>query len=68
MIDKTSYSVHDLAQRWQCSQQAIYDMLRSGVIRGFKIGSMWRVSLNEIRAWETGFASEDLPESAAEKR
>ncbi len=62
MIDKTSYSVHDLAARWGCSQQAVYDMLRSGTIHGFKIGSMWRIKLAEIEAWESGFASEDLPE------
>ena len=33
------YTIDQLAQRWQCSPDAIYDMVRRGDIKSFRVGT-----------------------------
>ena len=52
MSDQTAYTVEQLAERWQCTANHLYTMLREGVLTGFRIGSMVRVSADEVRRIE----------------
>lgn len=38
------YTVPELAARWRCSADVVYDLLRQGKLRGFKLGSSWRIT------------------------
>lgn len=44
----------DIAARWNCSLDVVYDLLRSGRLRGFKVGSQWRVSERQVDKYEGG--------------
>ena len=44
----------DLAARWNCALDTVYDLLRSGRLRGFKAGSQWRVSASQVEKYEGG--------------
>ena len=44
----------DLAARWNCSLDVVYDLLRSGRLRGFHVGSQWRVSASQVEKYEGG--------------
>lgn len=50
------YTVDELAARWKCSRDALYDMLRQKKIRAFKIGNTYRVSAAEVARQESGEA------------
>lgn len=38
------YTVPELAARWRCSADVVYDLLRRGKLQGFKLGSSWRIT------------------------
>lgn len=38
------YTVPELAARWRCSTDVVYDLLRQGKLHGFKLGASWRIS------------------------
>ena len=42
--DETYYTPQTLAEKWGCSKDLVYDLLRSGKLRGFKLGRDWRIS------------------------
>ena len=46
------FTVDTLAQRWQCSTDIIYDLLRSKRLSGFKLGSSWRVTAEAVSRFE----------------
>ena len=39
------YTPRTLAQTWDCSPDVVYDLLRTGKLKGFRVGRHWRVSL-----------------------
>lgn len=39
MQSRDIYTIAQLAQRWQCSPDAIYDMVRRGDIKSFRVGT-----------------------------
>lgn len=48
------YTPADLAVRWNCSLDVVYDLLRSGRLRGFHVGqpvAYHRSSSREVREW-----------------
>lgn len=48
-------SVAQVAERWQCSRDAVYDLINSGQLRAFRVGSkVLRLRLGDIEAWESG--------------
>ena len=44
----------DLAARWNCSLDTVYDLLRSGRLRGFHVGSQWRITDRQVERFENG--------------
>ena len=40
------YTVPELAARWRCSTDVVYDLLRQGKLHGFKLGASWRITDN----------------------
>ena len=46
------FTIAELAQHWKCSPDIIYDLLRSGALRGFKLGAAWRISAAAVSRFE----------------
>ena len=46
------YTVNTLADHWACSPDVIYDLLRSQKLKGFKLGSSWRISQTAVSEYE----------------
>ena len=46
------FTVDDLAARWKCSTDIVYDLLRSKKLSGFKLGSTWRVTAEAVSRFE----------------
>ena len=44
----------DLAARWNCALDTVYDLLRSGRLRGFHVGSQWRITDRQVERFENG--------------
>jgi len=53
-MSKAAYRPAELAERWDCSEGHIYNLLRSGEVMGFKAGRAWRVPLEEVARVERG--------------
>lgn len=47
-----AYTVDRLAERWDCSRDVIYDLLRKRELKAFKVGSAWRISAAEVNRFE----------------
>lgn len=48
------YNVPEVAAHWGVTSQTVYNLLRSGKLKGFKIGRDWRISEEAVHAFETG--------------
>ena len=59
MTNDRAYDVRGLAERWQCSTDAIYALIAAGSLRTFKIGKRGlRVAAKEVERWERDRESE----------
>ena len=45
-------TVKELAARWQCSDQHVYNLVRSGELQGIKLGKSIRIPLLVVRVFE----------------
>jgi excisionase family DNA binding protein len=64
----SAMSVAQVAERWQCSVDAVHDLINAGKLPAFRIGNkVRRVKLAEVERWESGgdtkLASTDLASS-----
>ena len=50
--DDTYYTPQTLAEKWGCSKDIVYDLLRTGKLQGFKLGRDWRISDEARLAYE----------------
>lgn len=51
----TALSVAQVAERWQCSVDAVHDLINAGKLPAFRIGNkVRRVKLAEVERWESG--------------
>lgn len=48
------YTPRTLAQTWECSPDVVYDLLRTGKLKGFRVGRKWRVSDDARLEYERG--------------
>lgn len=46
------YTVKQLAERWQCSMNQIYMMIRQRKLKVFKLGRDIRISAEEVARYE----------------
>lgn len=47
-----AYTVETLAEHWYCSRDVVYDMIRQGKIKAFKVGRVLRISAEEVARYE----------------
>ena len=52
-----AYTVKTLADRWSCSIDVVYDMIRQGCLRTFRVGRALRISPAEVDRYESGAPS-----------
>ena len=56
------YTAATLAERWGVSSTHVYNLLQSGELAGFKIGSkLWRIKPEAVEAYEQRHAEPELP-------
>ena len=50
-----AYSVKRLAEKWECSERHIYNLIASGHLESFSIGTRrgTRISDEEVSKWES---------------
>lgn len=48
-----SYTVAELAARWNCHPQTIRRMIADGVLKAFRVGREWRVAEEVVKWIET---------------
>jgi len=51
MADK-AYTITALAERWACSRDVLYDMIRKGELKCFRVGRAVRISAAEVERKE----------------
>ena len=54
MSESKAYTYQALAERWACSVDLIYAMVRRGEIKTFRIGRPTRISAAEVERIEEG--------------
>ncbi len=60
-------TIKSLADRWDSSTRHVYNLIRDGKLKSFKIGTTRgiRISETEVERWESGLAnSDDTAETA----
>lgn len=66
------YTVAGLAERWGCSREHVYQLIRIGQLQVFRLGGkLLRVSASEVARWESAggsTASETTPSSSSTGR
>jgi excisionase family DNA binding protein len=50
--DSKAFSVSSLADRWQCSEQTIRNMIKRGELRSFRYGSLIRIAADAVAGVE----------------
>ena len=51
-VEPTCYRVADLAERWSCSHSKIRTLLRDGVLPTLQLGTMLRIPIAAVVAYE----------------
>lgn len=46
------HTPEELAMRWKCSTAHIRNLIHRGVLRGIRIGTLWRIPVSEAEAYE----------------
>ena len=58
-MSDAAFTVERLAERWSCSTDVIYELLRSRKLRGFKVGKAWRISAANVDRFENSEETEE---------
>lgn len=62
-MDPRLFSPDTLAERWGCSATQVRTLIKSGKLSAFRIGSLYRIRLEAVEAFE----SQASPEPSAKK-
>ena len=46
------FTIRGIANLWSVSEQTVRNLLRTGKLKGFKVGRGWRVSTEALRQYE----------------
>lgn len=57
--------VEDVARLLGLNPQKVYEMVRSGELRAFKIGRVWRLRPSDVKAWQDAKAGVEPAEKAS---
>jgi excisionase family DNA binding protein len=58
---KRSYTVQELAERWQVHRATIYRMMQRGEIASFKVGATRRIRAEEVESYEQKLSHDVAP-------
>ncbi len=64
MIEDTLLTPVQVAERLQLQERTVTRWLRTGYLRGFKLGKEWRVSSEDLRSFIEHHANKALDETA----
>ncbi len=64
MIEDTLLTPGQVAERLQLQERTVTRWLRTGYLRGFKLGKEWRVSSADLRSFMEKHANKPLDETA----
>ena len=51
-MEDRAYTVTTLAMHWDCSPDEVYRLLRTRRLKGFKLGSAWRITKEAVKEYE----------------
>lgn len=51
---KETYTLKELAKRWNISYLNLFNMVKKGKIKAFRVGHQWRVKAEEVQRVEDG--------------
>lgn len=51
---KETYTLKELAKRWNVSYLSLFHMVKDGKVKGFRVGNQWRVKAQEVQRIEDG--------------
>ncbi|WP_410795980.1 helix-turn-helix domain-containing protein [Palleronia sp. LCG004] len=54
-----------LANRWQCSAETVRQLVRSGQLRGFRVGRMIRIPVDAVEDYECPKLTSDASEAGS---
>ena len=61
------FTVMDLAQRWGCTRQSVYAIIKEGKLRTFRVGGkLIRILPDEVLRWESGGGSMPLENTGSD--
>ena len=61
-------SVKEVAAVWSVDQRTVLQLLRTGRLRGFKIGRVWRISSAAVRDYEDANRQKEVAPPPISKR
>ena len=64
MIEDALLTPSQVAERLQLQERTVTRWLRTGYLRGFKLGKEWRVSSKDLRSFMEKHANKPLDETA----
>ena len=62
MSNEKYFTPATLAAHWGCCIETVYDLLRAGKLRGFKLGKDWRITEEARIEYETCGGVPDRPQ------
>ena len=61
-MERLYYTVEEVAELWGVHPSTVYQLLRSGRLRGFKPGNSWRVTMDAIKEYENAdYTNVEIP-------
>ena len=51
-MESKVYTVQEVAEYFQVSQQLIYRLLRAGILPGVQLGRIWRIREDDLNKWD----------------
>lgn len=57
----STYTIRTLSEHWDCSPDVLYDLIRKGELKAFKLGSTLRITAEEVDRFENKTVKEITP-------
>jgi len=67
-MEKKHYTVSEIAELLNVSERTVYKMLNEGVLRGKKVGRLWRIPDDALETFEMTSSQKQRTEDSREQR
>lgn len=64
-IAPTVYTVAQVAQRWECSESHVRNMIEDGELPHFRLGKLIRIKKEDVEKWESSASANTNSEDSA---